>query len=687
MKTKGLIIIAFLFISTMYSQVGIGTVVPNPSALLDVFSGDKGILIPRVSLSNINVTQLDGVNNAATGLLIYNTNAAVIGGNGVGYYYFNGATWERLITAASVGDDDWHEVGTSNSPNDINDNIFTQGKVAIGTTTANYKLDILENTPGAITALNVDYSANTNAPSVMTITENGTGTGTHKGLFIDNSGSHDESIYGLNIAVSNTGSGAHYNIYNAINAVNSPQKYAIYNNFSGNGSGTQYGLYNNFQGNTIGNRTASFVHFAGTGIGGQTGHRVDFYSDNGNNFAYTTVFGGANNGTHIGLSVLSTNTGAGIKKGVDIDIDGDNGKVFAMNTDISGTGIDDVYAIKNVISRSGDGIHYGLYNELAGLGSGNKYGNYSFINSLAGGTHYGFYADVQKTGSYAAYLIGNLYMDTGRATFVTNNDASGTAGSGVLEIAGSLRLDDNEIITNTNSTLFLQHDNDGDLHVDNTTFVVDASANSVGVGTTSPGHRLDIVGRMRVRNNAQTSGIWYSDATNDRQFAGVNTHSSTGTSQKWGVWNNSAWRFVVQGNGRVGIGTTAPNYTLDVAGDINTSGNIRQSGGAYNFPDYVFESYFDGISTYKPDYRLMSLSETESFLIKYKHLPNVQSRVDVATKGWNVTEGVRTNLEKIEELYLHTIQLNKKNKALIKENKDLKKRLLRLEKIIFKEEK
>jgi hypothetical protein len=94
----------FLFFSVFFcltnsAQVGIGTTTPDDSSILDITASDKGILVPRVSLSNVTNTMLDGVNTASTGLLIYNTNPAVTGGSGVGYYYFNSTTWERLTTS------------------------------------------------------------------------------------------------------------------------------------------------------------------------------------------------------------------------------------------------------------------------------------------------------------------------------------------------------------------------------------------------------------------------------------------------------------------------------------------------------------------------------------------------------------------------------------------------------------
>jgi len=86
------------------------------------------------------------------------------------------------------------------------------------------------------------------------------------------------------------------------------------------------------------------------------------------------------------------------------------------------------------------------------------------------------------------------------------NDASGTAGSGSIEIGNYLRFDDNEIITNTDGELFLQRDNNGDLSVDNGTLFVDASANSVGVGITSPTRKLFV--------NGDAGGLtsWYNDS-------------------------------------------------------------------------------------------------------------------------------------------------------------------------------
>ena len=118
---------------------------------------------------------------------------------------------------------------------------------------------------------------------------------------------------------------------------------------------------------------------------------------------------------------------------------------------------------------------------------------------------------------------------------------------------------------------------------------------------------------------------------------------------------------------RVGIGTATPGYTLDVTGDIHFSNAIYNSGGLQH-PDYVFESYFEGYSKFNESYSLRSLEEVETFLKLNKHLPNIQSRDDVLENGWNVSEGVRVNLEKVEELFLYTIEASKQIKSLKAEN-------------------
>lgn len=77
-----------------FGQTGIGTPNPDPSAQLDVYSTDKGMLIPRVELSQVIDNSPIG-NDVANGLLVFNTADQ----NDVtpGFYYWYNDRWQRLI--------------------------------------------------------------------------------------------------------------------------------------------------------------------------------------------------------------------------------------------------------------------------------------------------------------------------------------------------------------------------------------------------------------------------------------------------------------------------------------------------------------------------------------------------------------------------------------------------------------
>ncbi|SHN16205.1 beta strand repeat-containing protein [Flavobacterium xinjiangense] len=85
------ILIGFLFAFSAKAQVGIGTNEPDNSAQLEVLSTSKGVLIPRMSLS-----QRNAINNPANGLLIYQTN------NSPGFYYNTNGQWQRLATSSEL---------------------------------------------------------------------------------------------------------------------------------------------------------------------------------------------------------------------------------------------------------------------------------------------------------------------------------------------------------------------------------------------------------------------------------------------------------------------------------------------------------------------------------------------------------------------------------------------------------
>jgi hypothetical protein len=64
----------------------------NSSAILDVQSADKGLLVPRINIPNLN--NAAPVTSPETSLLVWNTNTTT----GVGYHYWDGTQWIRLST-------------------------------------------------------------------------------------------------------------------------------------------------------------------------------------------------------------------------------------------------------------------------------------------------------------------------------------------------------------------------------------------------------------------------------------------------------------------------------------------------------------------------------------------------------------------------------------------------------------
>lgn len=77
-----------------HAQTGIGTPTPDPSAQLDVNATDKGVLIPRVELTETTDNTPVG-NDVANSLLVFNEAKQ----NDVtpGFYYWFDNKWQRLI--------------------------------------------------------------------------------------------------------------------------------------------------------------------------------------------------------------------------------------------------------------------------------------------------------------------------------------------------------------------------------------------------------------------------------------------------------------------------------------------------------------------------------------------------------------------------------------------------------------
>lgn len=106
--------------------------------------------------------------------------------------------------------------------------------------------------------------------------------------------------------------------------------------------------------------------------------------------------------------------------------------------------------------------------------------------------------------------------------------------------------------------------------------------------------------------------------------------------------------------------------------DVLTTGDFIDNGITIVAPDFVFQKYFNGFSSLNDEYEFKSLDEIESFVKQHNHLPGIKSAYEIINSGeYRLTESSLGHLEKIEELFLHTIEQENKIKSLRSENETL----------------
>ena len=238
--------------------------------------------------------------------------------------------------------------------------------------------------------------------------------------------------------------------------------------------------------------------------------------------------------------------------------------------------------------------------------------NYSRANLCFENTH-----GLANTNHYCQFL--QLEPD-GSSSYRTRRQMT----NGFLDYL-SFYLGNNNVVFNDNKS--------GDATYGN---VLVANGN-VGIGTNLPEANLQI-------NNTDNDGV------NGKIFS---------------LHKNNDELFSVTEDGHIGMGTpSVAGYRLDVKGKIRTCEVFIEEPG--DWCDYVFE----------PNYKRMSLNELEYFLKQKKHLPNIPSAKQLKDSGGiHIGEMQKAMMEKIEELYLYTIDLSKRVEKLSQENNELKAKI------------
>lgn len=168
--------------------------------------------------------------------------------------------------------------------------------------------------------------------------------------------------------------------------------------------------------------------------------------------------------------------------------------------------------------------------------------------------------------------------------------------------------------------------------------------------------------------NAGSDIVWISSAyqPNDTGLFSISTPPSAGD------WSKPVMS--VRSSGKIFMGLRF-NFTLNNCSDCSGYRLFVQEGirtekikvdiaSANGWADYVFNK----------DYKLLPLSEVEKHIEEKGHLPNIPSAQEVVKNGINLGEMDAKLLEKIEELTLYVIKLNKDVKKLEEENNKLREK-------------
>lgn len=133
--------------------------------------------------------------------------------------------------------------------------------------------------------------------------------------------------------------------------------------------------------------------------------------------------------------------------------------------------------------------------------------------------------------------------------------------------------------------------------------------------------------------------------------------------------------------GNVGIGVEDPQAKLHVAGKILCTGEIEVADlnsnsikvNSLNAKDIQMDMHGAADYVFDENYNLKSLSEVENYVNEHKHLPGMPSAAEMDANGVSVSKMSNLLLEKVEELTLHMIKLEKENEALKARVQELEK--------------
>ena len=205
--------------------------------------------------------------------------------------------------------------------------------------------------------------------------------------------------------------------------------------------------------------------------------------------------------------------------------------------------------------------------------AGANYNNENGINlNLLGGSHYGYHG-IRKIRLLESTVYDTMYLEcyadsAGSERIFEWRQLSGYGWSLVDITDGSIPPDYTAHELSTSGAFAVNEDSK--------TLMVTKSGR-VGIGTTGPGEKLDVAGRIRASQGVDVTGM-----ANPTGISSINLAYGSGAghirSRDWETNARTPINYDASGHyfeiGNVGIGTTNPEYKLDVAGDIRAMGTI-----------------------------------------------------------------------------------------------------------------
>jgi hypothetical protein len=181
---------------------------------------------------------------------------------------------------------------------------------------------------------------------------------------------------------------------------------------------------------------------------------------------------------------------------------------------------------------------------------------------------------------------------------------------------------------------------------------------NVAVGATTAGKKLEVAGEIVARASASSNTpAGCLQAGSDGLIFWVNaSYDPANAGSGWGRMMTLAH------SGNVGIGVTSPSYKLEVNGSVRATSFVSNST---TYADFVF----------KPGYKLRSLPEVEAAIQRDGHLPDIPSEAEAKVRGIDLAAQQVKLLQKVEELTLYMIDLQKSNTGLRAEVEQLKSRI------------